>query len=362
MTYNEIKSGLFLEPRRINEYYDKFIATGPNNYTSVAEYSSICELLIKNYIGYDDYLHSNNLIQIFRLNMDSSQNVPSWFKYYSMIIYSKRSIKYYLDNPKQFWDVINDLGSLPDDTYVRGLDNVIVGTLEFYKEEYAKYSSFLEASLKKFVRYYRIFIRQYSETADAHIKEIESLLNGKEYKELESKKIEDVDELLENYNVDKDSATGKKVAKQIEDLQLKYYGDGIELSDDDYKKKIFVIGGDQLLKKPDIIYGIGKRYNVNKGQFVIYNDYDTIPTLGSEIVKKTQYNDNCIGVIFGSVPHSTSGNAGFSSLITRLQQDEGFPTCIKCETYSAGSKLKMTRTSFNNALKDLIIKYRIKNR
>ena len=135
------------------------------------------------------------------------------------------------------------------------------------------------------------------------------------------------------------------------------------MSEEDAKKKILVVGGDNILKRPDVIYAIGKKYNINKDQFEIYNDYDAVTNIGSDLVKKVQYHeDKYIGVIFGSVPHSTNGNAGYSSLITRFQQDEFFPTTVKCEANTKGGPLKITKTSFTNALRDLIIKYLMKKK
>lgn len=359
MKYSDIHLELALEPTKINAIYDKVIATGPNSFSSFDEYSKTYELLVTTYIGYDDYLHSNNLIQIFRLNIVGNTDlIPSWFKYYSLIIHSKRSIKYYLDNPKIFWGAIKELAVLPD--YVERIDNALVGILEFYKEEYSKYPKFLKESLNKFVRYYQISIGKYSEPVSAHISEIKQLLQGKEYSELESRNIVDAEETLEENNVALNSPAARNFIEKQEEIHDKYYGD-IALSDEDSRKKILVVGGDNLLKRPDVIWGIGKKYNINKDQFEIYNDYDALTNQGNELVKKVQYHeDKYIGVIFGSVPHSTNGNAGYSSLITRFQQDEFFPTTIKCESNTSGARLKLTKTSFTNALRDLIIKYLMK--
>lgn len=359
MKYDDIQLELSLEPTKINSIYDRVVVTGPNSFSSFEEYSKTYELLVTTYIGYDDYLHSNNLIQIFRLNILGNTNlIPNWFKYYSIIIYSKRSIKYYLDNPNVFWGVIKELAKL--DEYVERIDNALVGILEFYKEEYSKYPEFLKCSLTKFVKYYDLSIKKFSDPVAAHIIEIKQLLKGKEYSELESRNIKDPEDILEEHNIDIDSPAAGTYIEQQEEIHDKYYGD-IVLSDEDAKKKILIVGGDNLLKRSEVIYGIGKKYNIGKDQFEIYNDYEAITNQGNELVKKVQYHeDKYIGVIFGSVPHSTNGNAGYSSLITRFQQDEFFPTTVKCESNTNGGRLKLTKTSFTTALRDLIIKYLMK--
>ena len=138
-TFEEIKFELELDGKCINSLYNDVIGTSPNNYSSFDEYSKIFELLVKRYILFDDYLHSNNLIQIFKLNLrGNTTKIPEWMKYYSILIYSKRSIKYYLDNPNIFWESIMDLANSESDEYVQRVDNLIVETLEFYKEEYGK--------------------------------------------------------------------------------------------------------------------------------------------------------------------------------------------------------------------------------
>ena len=358
-TFDDICLELALNPMKINSIYDRLIMTGPNSFDSFEEYSKTYELLVTTYIGYDDYLHSNNLIQIFRLNIfGNTTSIPSWFKYYSIIIHSKRSIKYYLDNPNIFWGVIKDLAKL--DEYVERIDNALVGILEFYKEEYSKYPEFLKNSLTKFVKYYDLSIKKFSDPVAAHIIEIKQLLQGKKYSELESRNIKDPEDVLKEHNIDSHSPAAQFFITKQEEIHDKYYGD-IALSDQDSRKKILVVGGDNLLKRPEVIYAIGKKYNIGKDQFEIYNDYDAITNQGNELVKKAQYHEEkYIGVIFGSVPHSTNGNAGYSSLITRFQQDEFFPTTVKCETNTSGGKLKLTKTSFTNALRDLIIKYLMK--
>ena len=359
MEFSKIHLELSLEPTKINSVYDDLIMAGPNSFPSFEEYSKTYEYIVTTYISYDDYLHSNNLIQVFRLNIiGNTDEIPAWFKYYSLIVHSKRSIKYYLDNPKLFWDVIKELGGYEE--YVERIDNALVGILEFYKEEYSKFPEFLYESLKRFVGYYNISIGNYSEPVTAHIKEINQLLNGKKYSELESRNIQDIEDVLEKNNISPNSQAAISLQQKQEEIHDKYYGD-ICLSEEDSKKKILVVGGDDLLKRPEVIYGIGKKYNINKGQFEIYNDYKAITNQGEELVKKVQYHeDKYIGVIFGSVPHSTSGNAGYSSLIIRFQQDEFFPTTVKCETNTSGGRLKLTKTSFTTALRDLIVKYLMK--
>ena len=129
---------------RFDENNSCIISTSSESFVSFQEYSTTIEFLVKNYILYNDYLHSNNLLQLFRINCllkDKKVENYDWFLYYSIKIYSKRAIKYYLDNPSVFWNTIE---SLNKSKFEKQLGSLIIEILEFYKKVYVNYPKFLQ--------------------------------------------------------------------------------------------------------------------------------------------------------------------------------------------------------------------------
>lgn len=368
MDYNSIVVEFQNDNSSLNKLYEQVISAGPEAFSSYDEYSQVICFLVTNFIYYNDYLHSNNLLQAFRVNSNAKGfiiNKCDWYQYYSIKIYSKRSIKYYLDNPSIFWETVYRLTNGKSD-YIERLDNLLVDTLEFYKVEYVNYPEFLHDSMEKFVRYYYAN-KEYSTTITAHLDELKKLITSKDpsaveriYNKLPSQNIKEIeipDNILPNTKEYEDIQKRIEVEKEKEE---DLYGD-ITLSDEDSKKVIMVIGDDPFLHKQNIIYGIGKEYNISKDQFEFFTDYERIKQDGERIVSKTQYRkDKYIGIIFGSSPHSTSGNEGASSLIAKVTSEPGFPFFVVCRQNNDGGKPKITKSNFKKAIRDIVINYKSK--
>ena len=239
-------------------------------------------------------------------------------------------------------------------------------SLEFYKREYVNYPEFLFNSMTRFVKYY-FTNKSYSPTITSHLNELKRLISANEkdkvleiYNNLQSQNIREI-EIPETISVN--SSEYKVLVDEINKekiIEENYYGD-ICLADEDYDKKIMVIGDDPFVHKTNIIFGIAKDYNILKEQFEFYTDYERIKQEGERIVSKTQYrSDKYIGIIFGSNPHSTSGNNGSSSLIAKVTSEPGFPYAVVCRGEEKNGKLKITKSSFKKALREIIINFKSK--
>lgn len=372
LNYNFVVSTFESNNSTINELYNLLIVESPKKFTSFAEYDDVIKFMVTKYVQFNDYLHSNNLLQIYRVFcLESKRILPDWFKYYSIKIYSKRSIKYYLDNPQKFWEVVYELGSSKDYEYVERLDSLLVDTLEFYKSEYVNYPEYLNTSIKQFTHYYKMN-KEYSKTVTEHINELIKLCQSIDknrvyqiYNSLKSRNILTIEEpelpsgtITQNaLNLYTEALTEKK---RHEEAEEDFYGD-IQLNDEeDRKKKILVVGEGEFVRQPRFLYAIGKVFNVNRDQFELVIEYEKIKTEGERIVNRTQWNDKYIGIIFGPIPHSTSGNFGDNSLITHCQTTEGFPTVVACRANNESGTLKFSKQAFKNALRQIIIDYKSK--
>ena len=247
----------------LNSLYEKIIDKGIESFQSFDEYVKTIKFLIIKFVQYNDYLHSNNLMQVFRLICNKKGiNIDQfdWYLYYSILIYSKRSIKYYLDNPFKFWETVYQLSNFEDskEDYIERLDNLLVDILEFYKREYVKFPEYLYDSLNKFINYY-FKNKRYSIPVTKHMNELKDLASTKnafeveqKYYRLPSNNIDFEDEKkyilsdLQESNVSFDNDEKNK------QLEQDYYGD-VSLSEEDFDKKIIIIRSDTFLRKTNVI-------------------------------------------------------------------------------------------------------------
>ncbi len=125
-----------------------------------------------------------------------------------------------------------------------------------------------------------------------------------------------------------------------------------ELAQDDFYDttttgKIVVIGKSQIKEKE--IYGIGKSLGLTKDRFELCLDYNKAKTYD---YKKLQYNPHKYSVvIFGAVPHSSTGKGNSGSVISEMQRNQGYPRTYEL---SAGGKIKITKSNFKEKLIELI--------
>ena len=109
--------------------------------------------------------------------------------------------------------------------------------------------------------------------------------------------------------------------------------------------KILVIGGTSVKKDKLLMAASKEGFSKERFEFVTtYNDAKTYP------FEKLKWNENYSAVIVGPIPHKVTGSAGYSSVISRMQTEDGFPQVIKC---GSSNDLKITRNSFVNALRQL---------
>ena len=364
--FNDIYSAYTLDSKSINEIYNKVFGSDISSYDSFSDFSRSIGFLVSKYIYFNDLLHSNNLMQWFRtICLQKKQTLPIWYKYYSIKIYSKRTIKYYLDNPQIFWNTVYDIANNTDnesDIYIEKIDSLLVDVLDFYKKQYVMFPEFLKTSLMYFIRYYETHLPSYSESVDAHIHEIETLLGvnnpllvGDAYKKLPSQNIALAEDIIDEKTPDDQDALNKVAA-----IEEEYYGDIVLNDDEDSRRKIMIIGDDKFTHKVEVMYAIARSYNIHRDQIEIYNDYDRITNEGERIISKTQHSEKYIGIIFGSLPHSTTGNDGYDSLISRCETEPGFPPYVMCKSNNNSGKPKITKGSFRQAIRELLIKYKAK--
>ena len=113
-------------------------------------------------------------------------------------------------------------------------------------------------------------------------------------------------------------------------------------------KKIIVVIG-QSNTKVDKLIGVAKELGFHKEQFLFCLDYNDAKTFQ---YKKLQYSPKYAAVLVGAIPHSTKDKGGFSSIISALEHQNGYPPVIRI----GNNELKITKSSFKQSLSDLISK------
>ncbi len=117
--------------------------------------------------------------------------------------------------------------------------------------------------------------------------------------------------------------------------------------DDRYKSgKIVVIAGSEVEER--ILVAICKNCGIGKERLEFCLDYDKAQTYN---YKKLRYNSAYSVVLFGAVPHSATGKGDSGSVVAELESQSGYPPIKRL---MAGSELKITKSNFKNAIKELL--------
>ena len=174
----------------------------------------------------------------------------------------------------------------------------------------------------------------------------ENNLNNQNFKELKPELKINNQKLIESFssNLKKEPVIAKK-------KELRF-------TDEDRNKRILIIGDDKFLRNSNICYKIAKdKFNINEDQLEIIDDYNKMTNLGKKFVNKIKNNRNYIGVIFGSHPHSISGDKKYLDLINNFECENDSLEIVKCYTSSNSSNLKITKNNYGKALEDIVRNY-----
>lgn len=117
------------------------------------------------------------------------------------------------------------------------------------------------------------------------------------------------------------------------------------LMDDCKSGKIVVIGTSEVSK--DKLAAVAKRLGIDTDRFEFFLNYDDAKTFN---FRKLQYNSNYSLIMVGSMPHSGHAKGDYSSVITALEREEGYPPVRRM----GSSRLNISKSSFRSDLESLI--------
>lgn len=107
---------------------------------------------------------------------------------------------------------------------------------------------------------------------------------------------------------------------------------------------IYILG--DFKTKDNIVYQIFKDLSIDVSRVKIVKGYDEFKTYN---FNRFQYDTSVRLIFVGPMPHSTRDKGEYSSVIKRMEVEEGFPKLVRLGTEGS---LKLTKTN----LKDAVIK------
>lgn len=113
---------------------------------------------------------------------------------------------------------------------------------------------------------------------------------------------------------------------------------------------IIVIGQSNV--GSDVLAAVAKKCGIDKKRIEFHTEYEDAKTFN---FGKTQWNPNYSLIMVGPMPHSAESKGDYSSVISAIENGEGYPPVIRM----GKNTLKITKSDFKekleNALKDQLI-------
>ncbi len=111
-----------------------------------------------------------------------------------------------------------------------------------------------------------------------------------------------------------------------------------------FKKGRILVLGDYKARKNDLMMTATK-FGLGKDQVEYCLCYDELKHYN---FNKLQYNSTYSAVLVGPIPHSVNDSTTYSSIVSRMEKEEGFPPVVRI----GGISLSITKTSFKKALEE----------
>lgn len=125
---------------------------------------------------------------------------------------------------------------------------------------------------------------------------------------------------------------------------------GIEDTDISEDGIILVIGQSDV--KCEKLSAVARELGLDRDRFEFHLNYDDAKTFD---FKKTQWSTKYSCILVGAMPHSGYAKGDYSSVITALESEVGYPPVYRL----GNGGLNITKTSFRNTLQDLVMSRKI---
>ncbi|TVP95874.1 MAG: hypothetical protein EA374_03065 [Acholeplasmatales bacterium] len=299
-----------------------------------AAFSQACDLLIRLCLSVNDYIHANNVLQCYKSRIQRPR--AAWYHLHSMMVYGKRQPRYFMRHPERMIMKVNRaLSSADADTVHRHL----ISLLMFYVKLVLHYDVLFLADVQHFTQYFIDNPLERFVSFNKGIEELSALLEG----------TIDFEDMTFDTSLRTVPAHPARTEPEVRPTAgLKKHGEPVLMI---YEKdpKVVILG--DLSVKKDIVYGLAKQIGFSRAQLEIHDDYEKIKTLN---IHKYRHNPRYCGMIFGPLPHSSTGTGHASSLIAHVHQTEGYPYHVNG---IANAQLKLTKHVLEKCLRDIHTHY-----
>lgn len=141
----------------------------------------------------------------------------------------------------------------------------------------------------------------------------------------------------------------KKILETNSALELRNYLRSLQLEDLMPDIDNFIPNGDvyilgDLKIKEHIVFQIFKDLNIDTNRIKIVKGYTELKNYN---FKRFQHDTSTRLIFVGPLPHSTKGKEDYSSIITMMEQEEGFPKIVRLGNDGI---LKISKTNLKNAI------------
>ena len=333
--------------------YEELLANGKNAFGEKIKeqekakwFSKSCHDLIHQYLVWNDYIHSNNILQLLKNEYKEwrIQKKPAWLVRYEIIIYGRRTPLFFIDKPEKLFDKIDYIS----ESNVDKVSGAVEHLLKYYIHNYLS-DSVSEQKRDEFKKHFNDkFAKKYSEIdSSAFPPEIRKHFDSFVDYVKEPSKYADLGLLKENVVLwEEDDEIVQETNESAVSGAESEYRVGLEKEIWGLKeKKIVLIGAVATPNIKKDLIGAANKYGF---EVEIYDDYDKIPNIN---FRKMQYSSSIAGIIVGPMPHSVKGKGDYSSFIETLQNEPGYPPVVECRTING--KLKVSKTSLWYALGEL---------
>ncbi len=308
-------SQLSINPKFALKTYEALVSEGIQACEDESTFIESVKMVTQVLLIFDDYIHSNNLLQIAKSEYMEIENL-AWYQYAQLQILTKRVPKYILIHPDFFLKKVQYL--LKVDSLTSHMDAFLMVTFEAIID----YLPYFDSS-------FRIVVRTFTETLIKQSEMFSSLVQSKLH-ELKAKALPKI-------------ISGMQVV-QPEPVQTV---DFTNLKINDGKALVLIVG-DLAMKKHDV-QGIAKEFGISHGQLEFVEYLET----KQYAFRQLQYASKYAGIILGPVPHMVGDLDGHSSLV-ELLKEPGYP-----HTFVAvqGGELKLSKQLLKKGLMDVVAHY-----
>jgi hypothetical protein len=233
-------SQLSINPKFALKTYEALVSEGIQACEDESTFIESVRLVTQVLLRFDDYIHSNNLLQIAKSDYIEIENLP-WYQYAQLQILTKRVPKYILIHPDFFLKKLQYL--LKVDSLTSQMDAFLMVTLDAIID----YLPYFDSS-------FRIMVRTFTETLIKQGDMFSSLVQSK----LQELKAKALPKMI--------GGTQVVEVEPVPTLDLT----NLKIKD---SKAVVLIVGDLAMKKHDV-QGIAKEFGISHGQleFVEFNE------------------------------------------------------------------------------------------